>query len=211
MTALEARQSIQRILLVNDDGRIGPKTLAALHSLIDASDGSPWPNVGNGEESGDNPTEGGVDARSEAAISTLLPKVRPLARGLIRDAAANGIKIVITSANRTYDEQNELYEQGRSKPGNIVTNARGGHSNHNFGLAFDVTVFRGATPVWEGPDYKVVGQLGKASGLTWGGDWESINDEPHFELHPGWASGMSESEMLAELRKRHDSGQDVFA
>lgn len=152
-----------------------------------------------------------VDARSEGNIATLHPRVRPLARALVNRAKEIGIKIVITSGTRTYDEQNELYEQGRSKPGRVVTNARGGGSNHNFGIAFDQTVFEGASPKWEGPEYAKVGKLGKALGLAWGGDWVSIKDEPHFEARPDWASDMSESQMLAELRSRHSSGTDAFA
>jgi peptidoglycan L-alanyl-D-glutamate endopeptidase CwlK len=78
-------------------------------------------------------------------------------------------------------------------------------------LAFDVTEFNGSQPVWDSPNYKKMGTIGKNMGLTWGGDWKSIVDEPHFELHPSWASDMSESQMLAELRRRHDKGMDAFA
>lgn len=28
--------------------------------------------------------------------------------------------------------------------------------------------------------------------FTWGGDWTSIHDEPHYELHPSWASKLTE-------------------
>ena len=38
---------------------------------------------------------------------------------------------------RSFDEQNHLYAQGRTKPGKIVTYAKGGQSYHNFGLAFE--------------------------------------------------------------------------
>lgn len=152
-----------------------------------------------------------VDERSETNIATLHAKVQPLARQLVRDAASAGIKIIVTSGTRTYAEQDELFAQGRTKPGTIVTNARAGQSNHNFSVAFDSTVFVGSEPKWEGPEYKTVGALGEKLGLTWGGRWAAIEDEPHFELRPGWASAMNEGAMLAELRARHDSGADVFA
>jgi peptidoglycan L-alanyl-D-glutamate endopeptidase CwlK len=48
-------------------------------------------------------------------------------------------------------------------------------------------------------------------GLDWGGNWKSIQDEPHFELRPAWACDLSEREMLAELRSRTESGKGVFA
>ena len=41
------------------------------------------------------------------------------------------IKIRIVQSLRTIEEQNELFAQGRTKPGKIVTNAKGGSSYHN--------------------------------------------------------------------------------
>ncbi len=153
------------------------------------------------------------DARSAQNLLTLLPAVQPLATEFLRQTKARGWFFKITSAMRTYEEQNALYEQGRSKPGARVTNARGGYSNHNFGLAFDVTLFTadGKTPIWESPVYAQAALIGKALGLTWGGDWQSIKDEPHYELRPKWAAGMSSSEVLAELRARKSKGFDLFS
>lgn len=152
-----------------------------------------------------------VTDRTAHNIATLHPRVQPLAQNLVSAAADNGINIIVTSGTRTYEEQDALYEQGRTLEGDIVTNARGGHSNHNFGLAFDVTIFDGTSPAFESPRYKVVGALGKAIGLSWGGDWTSIPDEPHFELRPQWAKDLSEGDMIAELRNRKDQGRDAFA
>jgi peptidoglycan L-alanyl-D-glutamate endopeptidase CwlK len=151
-----------------------------------------------------------VSARSEKVIATLLPEVQPLARDLIGNAAAVGITIEILSGLRTYAEQDELFAQGRTKPGKIVTKAQGGHSNHNFGIAFDVGVFEGSNYIEESPAYAEVGVIGKGLGLSWGGDWK-FKDEPHFELRPDWAADLEEQDMLAQLRDRHDSGQGVFA
>ena len=126
-------------------------------------------------------------------------------------AAANGITIKVISGLRTYAEQDDLYAQGRTKPGNIVTNAKGGYSNHNFGIAFDVGVFEGSSYLDESPKYKAVGVLGTDLGLEWGGNWKTIQDEPHFQLRPTWAADESEKDMLAELRSRKDSGKGVYA
>ena len=68
-----------------------------------------------------------VDSRSETNIATLNKKVQPLARKLIEEATAQGIYVKIISGHRTYEEQNELYAQGRTKPGKVVTKAKGGH------------------------------------------------------------------------------------
>ena len=92
-----------------------------------------------------------------------------------------------------------------------MTNARGGYSNHNFGIAFDIGVFEGGRYLEESSAYKAVGALGMKLGLDWGGSWRTITDEPHFQLRPAWAREMSEHDMLAELRARRARGQSAFA
>ena len=59
--------------------------------------------------------------------------------------------------------------------------------------------------------YKAVGALGVELGLEWGGDWRTLVDQPHFQLRPVWADGLSEREMLAELRRRTADGIDFYA
>jgi peptidoglycan LD-endopeptidase CwlK len=152
-----------------------------------------------------------VDDRSEKCIASLVPEIQDTARTLVHMAAEAGITIKIICGMRTYEEQDVLFAQGRTTPGDIVTNARGGFSNHNFGLAFDVGIFEDGKYVEESPDYKTVGQIGKSLGLAWGGDWEKIHDEPHFELRPVWAKGLPEPDMLTELRKRKDDGESFLA
>jgi peptidoglycan L-alanyl-D-glutamate endopeptidase CwlK len=152
-----------------------------------------------------------VDDRSEKAIATLLPQVQPYARALVKKAAQHGISIKVIGGLRTYEEQDELFAQGRTKPGRIVTNARGGFSNHNFGIALDVGVFEGASYLGESPKYKAVGALGMDLGLEWGGNWKTFLDEPHFQLRAKWAGDMKERDMLAELRTRKDSGKGAYA
>lgn len=152
-----------------------------------------------------------IDERSEGNLKGLHLSVQFMARNLVRECAKQGITIKVTSGLRSYEEQNALYEQGRTKPGKRVTDARGGYSNHNFGIAFDVTIFKGKSPVWESPQYKIVGAIGKRLGLEWGGDWKSFQDEPHFQLRPNWAIGMPERTMLAEMRSRKARGIELFA
>ena len=199
MTLDATIRAVQAKVGVTVDGNPGQKTWAAIYRQI----------VGEPPQTPDQPTL--ADARSEQNIATLLPPVQPLARALIAAAAAAGIAIKIISGTRSYEEQNALYEQGRTQPGRIVTNARGGYSNHNFGIAFDIGVFEGGRYLDESPAYQAVGALGKQLGLDWGGDWRSIQDEPHFELRPPWAREMSEGAMLAELRNRRAANRDVFA
>ena len=194
-------RAVQAKLGVTVDGNPGPQTWDAIYRQI----------VGAAPiTTGTTGTTTLADERSERNIATLLPEVQPLVRALIENAAAIGICIKALSGTRSYDEQNALYEQGRSQPGRIVTNARGGYSNHNFGIAFDIGVFEGGRYLDESPAYKAVGALGMKLGLEWGGNWKTIQDEPHFQLRPGWAREMSERDMLAELRRRNSQGVAVF-
>jgi peptidoglycan L-alanyl-D-glutamate endopeptidase CwlK len=152
-----------------------------------------------------------VDARSEKVIASLLPEVQSYARALVHKAADAGVTIKIISGLRTYQEQDALYAQGRTTPGDKVTNAKGGQSNHNFGIAFDIGVFEGNKYLSDSPKYKTVGILGVDLGLEWGGNWKTITDQPHFQLRPNWAKELTEKNMLAELRSRKASGENYFA
>jgi peptidoglycan L-alanyl-D-glutamate endopeptidase CwlK len=88
---------------------------------------------------------------------------------------------------------------------------RAAESNHNFGIAFDVGVFRGKEYLGDSPLYATVGAIGMDIGLEWGGQWESFVDMPHYQLRPDWSHGLSEREMLRELRARKASGKDAYA
>jgi peptidoglycan LD-endopeptidase CwlK len=186
--------SVQEALNVEADGKPGPETWSALQRAIVGSSAPATADVDH------------TNARSEKVIATLFPEVKPYARALFFKAKANGIAINIISGTRTFAEQDALYAIGRTKPGEIVTKARGGYSNHNFGIAFDVGVFEGKDYIRESPKYAAVGVLGQELGLEWGGSWKSFPDRPHFQLRPDWAIAMSEREMLGEFRRRYPGG-----
>lgn len=194
--------AVQKKLGIEVDGRAGPETWGAIYAHIVK------PKIG-----GVPPAEAieAVDPRSEKMIATLLPEVQPIARTLVQKAALGGIRVKIISGLRSYEEQDALYAQGRTAPGAIVTKVRGGHSNHNFGIAFDVGVFEGNSYLPESPKYKAVGVIGMDLGLEWGGNWKTFMDEPHFQLRPIWAAGIPEREMLAALRERVAGGAPVYA
>ncbi len=198
----EMIQAVQKSLGIQADGCAGPETWGAIYAaLVKAKIGGKLPQLAIEK----------VDDRSEAKIATLLPNIRPIARALVQKAAANGIQIKVISALRTFAEQDALYAQGRTTAGRKVTNARGGYSNHNFGIAFDIGVFSGNRYLPESPQYKAVGVLGMDLGLEWGGNWKTIVDQPHFQLRPEWACDISEKEMLAALRDRVEDGSPIFA
>jgi peptidoglycan L-alanyl-D-glutamate endopeptidase CwlK len=127
---------------------------------------------------------GSFDGRSEANIQTLLPAAQKKAREFMQAVQQSGVTVKIISGTRTFAEQDKLYRQGRDLPGRKVTNARGGQSNHNFGVAWDIGVFQNGQYLPETPAYAKVGGVGKGLGLEWGGDWPSFPDEPHFQVVP---------------------------
>ncbi|MBS1735141.1 MAG: M15 family metallopeptidase [Bacteroidetes bacterium] len=92
-----------------------------------------------------------------------------------------GIDLRVTDGFRTVEQQDKLYAQGRTTTGKIVTKARGGYSNHNFGLAIDVVPFENGKLNWGTKNYPVIGLIGESRGLEWGHRWKSIDDRPHFQ------------------------------
>lgn len=125
------------------------------------------------------------DAVSESRIKKLHPAVQNKVRQFINIAEKEGIKLRVTDGFRTFKEQDELYAKGRTKPGKIVTNAKGGQSYHNYGLAVDVVPMVNGWPNYN-DDYIRISQIGKSLGFTWGGDFASIKDKPHFHYDFGF-------------------------
>ena len=142
---------------------------------------------------------GAFDPRTEQNIMTLIPAAQIKAREFMNVVATLPLTYRIISGTRTFAEQDALFKQVPR-----VTKARGGQSNHNFGIAWDIGIFEngkfftGATKK-EDKAYSDLGALIKAKvpGLEWGGDFVSFVDKPHFQL----ATGKSVSQILALLEK----------
>jgi len=82
--------------------------------------------------------------------------------------------------------------KSEKKPfGNKVTNAKGGQSYHNYGVAIDfVLIIDGKDASWDinkdwdddqVADWIEVVKIFKAAGWEWGGNWTSLKDYPHFQ------------------------------
>ena len=147
-----------------------------------------------------------IDPRSAKVIATLLLKVQPTFANLLIELKKHfqekGIECKYISGHRTYAEQDALFSKGRTTPGPIVTKARGGFSNHNFGVAVDVGLFLpDGRYLGESSYYKEIGQIVAIyPQLEWGGNWKFV-DEPHIQ----WRTGLT----LAELRERVKNGRSV--
>jgi peptidoglycan L-alanyl-D-glutamate endopeptidase CwlK len=140
------------------------------------------------------------DQQSITRVAKLHPKVRDEVMNIIDKIEAGWpatIAVRIVQGLRTIEEQNDLYAQGRTKPGPVVTNAKGGSSFHNYGLAIDFAILydkdgNGSfeTLSWDmakdgdndgKKDWMEVVEAFKAAGWEWGGEWHSIKDYPHFQ------------------------------
>jgi peptidoglycan L-alanyl-D-glutamate endopeptidase CwlK len=102
---------------------------------------------------------------------------------------------------RSFAESDAIYQQGRTKPGAIVTYAKGGQSYHNYSLAIDFVILVLGKIVWKiDENWMTVVNIFKAHGFEAGIDWKGKKrDPPHFEKRFGhhW------SELLA----LHNSGK----
>ena len=120
-------------------------------------------------------------------IEDLTPSMQEKAKEFQRRMEEAGLSFIFTCTFRSQEEQNELYKQGRSKPGLKVTWTT--NSRHTDRDAFDIAIVKDGKPVWdvkvnvninEIPDYLEAGQIGESIGLVWGGRWGKP-DFPHYQ------------------------------
>lgn len=157
----------------------------ALHGIFDAGTNSAEVEFEN-QANAIATAEGSFDSRSERNIRTLQLKAQTLARRSLKALHSAGHDARVISGTRSYAEQNALFKQGRfGNPGPIVTNARGGQSWHNFGLAWDIGLFVGGAYQTNDSLYRQVSSIAKVAGTEWGGDWKSLKDNPHYQVATG--------------------------
>lgn len=154
------------------------------------------------------------DSRTERNLKTLEPKAERRFRLWFEDTTNfvsetyPGVTVKVISAHRTWEQQDELYKQGRTKPGPIVTNAKGGQSLHNFSIAVDLGLFNGdkylddTSPVLASRIYKAIASDISEYGMEWGGNWQSIQDEPHYQIYTGLT--------LSQMRVRYQLNGSVL-
>jgi len=104
---------------------------------------------------------------------------------------------------RTFAEQDVLYKKVPK-----VTNAKGGMSFHNYGLAIDIVlIIGGVAASWDiktdfdgdgKSDWMEVVAIFKSFGWEWGGDWK-FYDAPHFQKTFG--------KSIRELLALHQAGK----
>ena len=128
-----------------------------------------------------------MDLITISRIKTAHPKLRDeLEKDYIEcnNKLPKGVRLRFSSVYRSVEEQNQLFAK-RPK----VTNARGGQSIHQSGLAFDIVILKDKdnNGTFESASFDIdehwmnVVKFFKSKGWVWGGDWKSFKDGPHFE------------------------------
>lgn len=180
-------------------GEVGPDTAAALSGdsakrfslqtqTVDTSTDTTDTSQDTGEVN-----VGDADPKGILSSSKLNPTVKEKARTVLEGLQKKGLKPYLFEGHRTMERQNDLYAQGRSKGGSIVTYVKGGGSWHNYGLAVDIVFWdsKHKGPSWGGPhsQWTEVGKQATKAGFTrWLG---TIGDYPHMEYHPKWGNDCS--------------------
>ena len=135
-----------------------------------------------------------MDKVTQERIAKLHPSVVAEVTKIVNECNSNltgRAQVRISQGLRTFSEQNELYAQGRTKAGKKVTNAKGGQSIHNYGLAVDIVlIIDGKTASWDTvkdwdndkvADWYECVKIFAKHGWDWGGNWKTFKDLPHFE------------------------------
>jgi peptidoglycan L-alanyl-D-glutamate endopeptidase CwlK len=201
-------KAVQRLLNVHGypvgaaDGWYGHSTVEAVKNFQRAHDLTP-----NGilnprtrqELFNPNRTDHFETRPSSNSLDSLVPQVANLGRQFLALTRAAGMDVRITAAFRSWDESDRLYAQGRTTPGPIVSNAQGGDSYHNWGLAFDAAPFVNGKISEDTALYKKMGQLGEQVGLEWGGTFKAIVDYPHYQ----YTYGVNTWDLLNGVRPWH--------
>ncbi|MCR3760100.1 peptidoglycan-binding protein [Clostridium felsineum] len=204
VTYIQSKLNSINFPLGNVDGIFGAKTTMAVKNFQSANNllvnGIVTPRTRQ-KLFNPNPEINYSNRPSSLSLSSLNPYVASLAQQFLNLCTKNGLNVIIITAFRSWDEQDILYAQGRTAPGNIVTDAQGGDSYHNWGLAFDSAPFENGRVAWDdSAAFNEMGVLGQQIGLEWGGNWTSyaisLVDTPHFQ----YTFGLSTEQLLNGLK-----------
>lgn len=146
-----------------------------------------------------------MNSSSQDRLSKVFPALADKIYQLSTRCLNEGFGICVVQGLRTVEEQQALYDQGRTMPGKIVTNAQGGHSWHNFGLAVDCApVDPNGGIDWnaEHPQWKTMERIGVSVGLVSGANWVRLKDAPHFQLTGKFPEGAPDD----EVRQLYEQG-----
>jgi peptidoglycan L-alanyl-D-glutamate endopeptidase CwlK len=119
-------------------------------------------------------------------LEDLLPIVKKKCEEFIASCDKQGIDVLITSTYRDAESQNALFAQGRTTPGNKVTNAKAGQSYHNWRVAFDFVPLVNGKAQWNDIAlFTKCGEIAEKCGLEWAGRWVKFKELAHCQYTGG--------------------------
>jgi peptidoglycan L-alanyl-D-glutamate endopeptidase CwlK len=135
-------------------------------------------------------------AKTYRDVSELRPGAREACEAFLKECQAAGLDVFLTETYRSQERQDELYAQGRTKPGKVVTWTK--RSKHTERCAWDVS-FK-STGYDELGKFYDAGRIADALGIEWGGNWKTP-DRPHFQYEKGvfiMPTALKEADELAQ-------------
>lgn len=117
-------------------------------------------------------------------LADLRRDVRANCEVFLAECKAAGLPVLVTQTLRDNEYQATLYAKGRTAPGSIVTNSRT-TTFHGTGLAFDICKNIRGEEYSDAEFFRKCAEIGKRVGFSWGGDWRSFKDLPHFQWDNG--------------------------
>lgn len=143
------------------------------------------------------------------ALDDLQPEVEENCRIFLELCAAEGLPVLVTQTLRDDEYQASLYAKGRTKPGRIVTNSKT-TTFHGRGLAFDICKNVKGEEYSDRSFFARCGVIGKKVGFSWGGDFGSFPDMPHFQWDNGgqYSGSMVRAGRLPPLMPIYQTGDD---
>lgn len=132
-------------------------------------------------------------------ISELSPIAQKACNLFLNHCANKGLKVRITETYRSQKRQNELYAQGRTTPGHVVTWTK--KSRHTSRRAWDICQNVKGKEYSDRDFFEACGDVAEELDILWGGNWNTP-DMPHFEIGTNWTppEESEDNEMTTEER-----------
>ena len=138
-------------------------------------------------------------------LKELNPLVTFLAEKALEDIRKQGVNPLVVETYRPQSRQNQLYAQGRTKPGNRVTWTK--NSFHTSRKALDIVPQRSVngkmTAIWNAkdPDFVIIINTMIAYGFEAGHNWTNTVDSAHFQIDANITGSFSSGKTTREVTK----------
>ena len=140
---------------------------------------------------------------NSSKISDLRPDVAQNATIFVALCRARGLNVKITQTMRDDAYQKTLYQKSYAKTPYTTF--------HGQGLAFDICKNVRGHEYDDLDFFAQCAKIGKRMGFTWGGDWKSFPDRPHFQWdeHKKYSGTMVRAGKLPPTMPRYEEDDEM--